>query len=267
MTRLKKEWIQDIGDKISEQNDFLRKYAGMDYLDVASAVSGCERRELLNAAKQYQVSVVPITSGLGVIDTFSESVASIAAAMGFRAKVTKGTDVDGMYEAHQTGADIVFMADDNRFIAVNLRNSHVGENNDATAKGFVEVLDRKAGGLSGKGVLILGYGVIGQKAGDVLKKKKALITVFDREFKRRAQAAADGFEVIDDSNCIREYSHIVDATSEGGWLKGDDLNHNFMGVMPGVPLSLDADAQSRYRGQFIHNNLEIGTAGMIGLAL
>ena len=52
------------------------------------------------------------------------------------------------------------MADDNRFIAFNLRNKVVVDNGDATGKGYVSALFGMAKGLKESNVLVLGYGPV-----------------------------------------------------------------------------------------------------------
>ncbi len=36
---------------------------------------------------------------------------------------------------------------------------------------------------------------------------------------------------------------------------------------PGLPLSLDDEAREALKGQYVHDLLEIGTAGMLGLVI
>ena len=59
----------------------------------------------------------------GEIESFPQAVSAVTVAMGFDTFVTDHTDVSGFYEASCKGADIVYMADDDRYIACLLYTS------------------------------------------------------------------------------------------------------------------------------------------------
>lgn len=103
-----------------------------------------------------KVVVVPITSGLGVISGFSESVNSIVGRLGMDSRFTTKTDVAGFSEGVESGADIIMMADDNRFIAYNTRVNRFIDNWTGTALGYSIALKNAAGGLEGKEVVVIG---------------------------------------------------------------------------------------------------------------
>ncbi len=103
-----------------------------------------------------KVVVVPITSGLGVISGFSESVNSIVQRLGMDSRFTTKTDVTGFSEGVEEGADIIMMADDIRFIAYNTRVNSFIDNWTGTALGYSVALKNAAGGLEGKDVLVIG---------------------------------------------------------------------------------------------------------------
>jgi hypothetical protein len=63
---------------------------------------------------------------------------------------------------------------------------------------------------------------------------------------------------------IKNYRFILDFTNEGGWLENGYLGSEVWYASPGVPLSLDEKAASRLQNTAVYDNLEIGTAMMLG---
>ncbi len=267
MTRLITEWIAPMKYTASDWDKYLRRQTGMGYLELAARASGNSLKQMKEAAQEYQIAVIPITSGLGTIDSFSESVAAITREMGFQTFVTEDRDVNGIYEACRRGADILYMADDDRYLTLNIRNGKTGDNNVATAQGFSELLDQMGGGLEGKEIAVLGYGIIGQRMAQALGKKGARVSVYDKNEKKRQQAEADGYIWISHAADLKQYPYLADATSEGSWLSSDMLHDQVYLAAPGIPLSLDEKAKESLQGRYVHDLLEIGTAVMLGLVV
>lgn len=267
MTRLITDWICDMENSAAGWDRELKKLTGAGYREIGSMVSGWSAESISEAAECEKVAVVPVTSGLGTISTFAEAVAAIVRTMGFETFVTEGTDVNGIYEAHVKDADIVFMADDDRYIALNIRDGSIGDNNIATASGYVEILNKMAGGVSGQKAAVLGYGIIGQLMAQFLADKGADVAVFDKNPDKKQSVVSDGYQWIDDSAELRLYKYIVDGTSEGNWLSEDMLADDVLIAAPGIPFSLTETAQKKLEGRYVHDLLEIGTAGMLGLAI
>lgn len=265
MTRLKTEWITDIEKQAADWNRRLEQQTGLDYLELAARVSGNSRKSLEQAAKNCRIGVVPITSGLGTIDTFSQSVAAIVRAMGFETFVTGACDVDGIYEACRGGADILYMADDNRYLALNIQNGKTGDNNLATARGFAEILCSMAGDLKEQQTAVLGYGIIGQLMARDLAEKGAEIAVYDKDPAKEGQVLADGYRWISSAEALKNFQYIADATSQGPWLEADMLHPDVILAAPGIPFSLSEAAKEALKGRYVHDLLEIGTASMLGL--
>lgn len=270
MTRLITKWIAEMEEQSADWNDALRERIGLDFIGLASRVSGKDREAIERAALAAKVAVVPITSGLGTIDSFSESVAAIVRAMGFHTFVTERTDVNGIYEAHVKDADIIFMADDDRYIALNLHNGRIGDNNIATAGGYAEVLLALSGlsnGAKGTSVAVLGFGIIGQLMASYLREKGACVSVYDKKPAKREAVAACGYEWIESAEALKKFQYIADGTSEGAWIHEGLLREDVIIAAPGVPFSLNEAAKKRHEGNYVHDVLEIGTACMVGLAL
>ena len=267
MTRLITDWIKDMEMTAKAWDIKLRDMTGLGYIELASIAAESTVEDILYDMEEYKVAVVPVTSGQGVIGNFAEAVAAIVRSMGYEVFVTERTDVDGLYEASVRDADFALLADDNRYIAINLYNGGVADNNIATAMGYTELLKNMAGDLEDEPVAVLGYGIIGQLMALNLAEAGDRVAVFDKDSEKRAQAEADGYLWIDEEE-LKEYKYIADATNEGGWLTADKINtEEVVIVAPGIPLSLDEDAKAAVEGRYIHDMLEIGTATMLGMVI
>lgn len=267
LTRLITEWIADIGTNIREQERDLKSKTGHDYTSIAAKAGGWSYGDIERASQEIKVAVVPITAGFGIIGSFAQSVVSVTKAMGFRSFVTQNTDVSGIHEAHQLDADIVYIADDNRFISVNLNKKKMADNNTATAAGYIAALDGAIGSFVGKEVLLMGYGVLGKEFLKGLKKKGVSVAIFDLDKERLAQASREEVTVIDSFARISSYRYMVDATSQGGWLHQGLLHPEAWIAAPGIPLSLNEGAYEAYKSRLIHDPLQIGVAAMLGMTL
>lgn len=272
MTRLKSEWIKDIEHEVEEWNRTLLSSTGAGLLELAAKGSGIGVDMLTEAIAHCRVGVVSITGGQGIIGTFAESVAAIVTAMGFGADVAKRTDVDGFYEVQSRGANVVFMADDDRFLAVNLDTNTLGENDRSTACGYTEALEgmmgkRNRGSLKGQKVLLLGYGRVGREIETYLYQKGASVVIYDRNEEVCRGLSEKGKDYLRSPEEIKGYEFIMDATSTGPWISKDMLREDVLIAAPGIPFSLDEEAREHFKGQWIHDNLPIGTATMLAFAL
>lgn len=271
MTRLVTEWIRELEDTAADRDEELKALTGTGYIRLASLVSGVSEDVLAEASREYKVAVVPVTSGFGEIETFPQSVAAITSAMGFDTFVTEGTDVNGFYEAKCSGADIVYMADDDRYIAVNMRNGNIGENDISTGRGYAELMLQFAAARNKKpetgNTVVLGFGRIGKIMAGYLKEKGIIPAVYDKDKSKKESVLKQGFKWADSIAEIREYLYILDGTSEGSWLSTAVLSDDVLISAPGIPLSLDDDGKQMLEGRYLHDMLETGTAVMLGYAL
>ena len=216
---------------------------------------------------QIKIGVVPITSGEGVIGSFSEAVAAVTAAMGFRSFVTECSDVCGIFEAHKREADILYMADDDRYIAFNLNKKKIADNNVATAAGYLTALEEAQGSLVGKEVLLLGFGVLGQEFLKRLMKRGIRVTGYDTDENRLKAMGWSGASILEKQEDMQRFKIVIDATNKGDWIHKDILHPEAWIASPGIPLSLDENTCAVYEKRIIHDYLEIGTAAMLGFAL
>ena len=270
MTRLKTEWIDYMLDGMNDYNSSLKAKTGFDLAGLTMDTFGISKEKYDRLAGSLLVAAVPVTQGEGIISSFSESVAAIIKSMGFRTYVSEDTDVEGIYGSILMDADVVYMADDTRYLAFSRDNGSFGENNYATALGFIMVMRammKKAGlDISKEKILVIGNGLVGEEAVQILLNHGIDFDMYDKDPKA-VEAFRDldtGKYVLSSPEEIKDYRFILDFTNEGGWLKDEMLGADVIYASPGVPLSLDEKAAERLQNTAVYDNLEIGTAMMLG---
>ncbi|MEA4922483.1 MAG: 3-methylornithyl-N6-L-lysine dehydrogenase PylD [Eubacteriaceae bacterium] len=271
MTRLKTVWIKNIETNTGNWAASFEEITGSSIYSTAAAAAGISEAALRKYANTKKVAVVPFTCGEGVIETFADSLRAISEEMGFDSVVTEHNDVSGIYEASCRGNDIILLADDDRYIALNTSNGKIGENDEATAAGYIEALDamnkkRSGRGISGETVLILGYGRVGREMKDYLLKKGSKVVIYDNDPVKQKMIEDDDMETIRSESEIKQFDLIADATSTGPWITEDMMDDDVLIVSPGVPFSLDSRAMEKFKGQYLHDDLETGTAVMLAMA-
>lgn len=264
MTRLREEWICDMEAKMASYEEELKAKISLDFAGLAAAANDIPRDAVI-AAQKETVAVVPITTGMGIIGTFADSVAAIIRQAGFSVFVTQACDVDGMYEAYLHKASMIFMADDARYIGMHLHKNRMSDNNIGTARGYVKALEQVSGSLKDKDVLVLGCGIVGFEIGKCLQEKCARPVFYDKNEQLLQKVTFKlGADKLFDCSKIRDYPLVMDATCEGGWMHEGMLHPNAWISTPGVPLSLDETMKEKYEEHTIHDWLQIGTLAMLG---
>ena len=133
MTRLKSADVEHLSDELAGYHRKLQQDLGLTLGELACSAAGLPAQKASQTGS-IRVAAVPITSGEGIISHFSESLAAIAASLGFTAEVTEHCDIAGMAEAYQRQFDIVLASDDDLFCAINLHSGKVVDNSEATAR-------------------------------------------------------------------------------------------------------------------------------------
>lgn len=265
MTRLKTEWIEYMLDGMTEYNRQLKRKTNMDLADLIKDTYHMKNTQFEKTKETNRIAVVPITQGEGIIGSFSQSVAAIVESIGFEASVMEHTDVDGIYEGTRKGCNIFFFADDSRYLALNIKNGKVSDNNYATALGFIKVLKalmiKDGKDIYKEKILQIGYGIVGREAEKILLEEKIDFDIFDKDFNVIKKLP---YRKLTDNCQIKDYNYILDFTNEGGWLIKEDLSQNLLYVSPGVPYSMNDEAEKLFKDRAVHDNLEIGTAIMLG---
>lgn len=268
MTRLCAADVLPIGAELSEYDNKLQKITGANLLQIAASAARIDLTMVKEPGK-YKIAVIPVTCGQGIIQGFSHAVAEIVSYLGFSTFVTENTDVAGLAEALEKKADVLMLADDNRFIAVNTLTRQVVDNSQATGKGFVAALEFMAGGLENKEVLVLGAGPVGQSAINELLLRKANVALYDIN-EKVAQAVyhnfihhGNTFKLEKDLNeALSKHRLIIDACPAKAFIKPEDLHKEALIAAPGVPLGLAHQCFPEFSQRLVHDPLQIGVATM-----
>ncbi len=259
MTRLVKEDITNLKDKLNNYNALLIKLCGHSLGEVAKIASGKSK-----FAQNPKIAVIPVTSGLGVISGFCQTVADIIGFLGYDADVLTQTDIAGIAYTIKENYDVFFTADDSTFVAVNTGRQIVSDNSEATGRGFATALNLVSG--EGKKVLLLGAGPVGVSAARVLSANGAGITLFDIDKSKYAHFLADfpRANVADSlEDALNNHDFVYDATPTGAFIKKEMLKRSTIIVAPGVPRCVDEECNDYLQGRIIHDVLELGVATML----
>jgi pyrrolysine biosynthesis protein PylD len=268
MTRLTSSDIDAIPAGLAAYDRILNAATGRSLLGIGAAAAGWDDEDAIGRlAATIRMAVVPIRSGQGIIQGFTGSVAAILAHLGFDARITGQTDVAGLAEAIDAGAQVIFAADDHRFVAVCPRHGRVVDNARATADGFVAGLDLMAGGLAGGRVLVLGCGRVGRWAVQALVERGARIGVADRIAAKAADLAARisgaTIEVAADlDRALATHDLIIEATNAAEVIRARHIRASTRISAPGMPCGLSPNAMQKCGGRLLHDPLQIGVAAM-----
>jgi len=270
MTRLKAEDIKGIASRLERYDTELLKKTGCTLLGVACHTFGIPEHVLKSIAASVEVGIIPFQSGQGIIEGFSQTIEQIVKHLGFKAFVTNNSDVAGIAEAVERNAEVVMMADDRRFIALNIKSNRMSDNGIATGKGYVAGLDLMAGGLEGQKVLVIGCGVVGQSATLAVLQRNAEASVFDinpshsyRLAREIYKAMRKKINVETDLNlALQRYHLLVEATNAPGTIDAHYIRPDTHVAAPGIPLGLTPQAVEKISSRLLHDPLQIGAAVM-----
>ena len=267
MTRLTTDDVRALSDRLSEFEAGLKDVTGLGLRELA--MNTVADPPVCVPLHGTRVAVVPITSGEGVIGGFGDCVAAILRHLGSDAWVTAQPDVRGIQEAYTGAAEVLFVADDHRFIALNTRKGLCVDDDPATADGYVTALEAAAGGLFSRDVLLLGLGPVGRAAARRLVRRGAKVEVVEPD-QARLQAALDiGLKLrpVALAEGLARCDLIFDATPSAGFIGADDVSSNTVAAVPGLPSAFTAAAQAVLGARHIHEPLAIGVAVMAARAL
>jgi len=267
MTRLTEDDVRELMAALAAFEAGLGEVAGMDLRELAMAtVADPPVCVPLHGAR---CAAVPVTSGQGVISGFTECVAAILRHLDCEAWVTSQPDVRGIQEAMTSRADVVFIADDHRFIALNVNNGRCIDDDPATADAYVTALDAAAGGLFGTPVLLLGLGPVGRAAARRLVRKGAKVEVVEPNQERLQAALEIGLHIrpttLDEG--LARCELIFDATPAADIIDLPDITAKTIAAVPGIPSGFTAAAREAMGPRHIHEPLALGVAVMAARAL
>ena len=249
MTRLVEDDVRALTARLDQVERALVSLTGCDFVALAARACGVGEGVARDVLAHAAVAAVPITSGEGLIPGFVECVAAICARLGCRALVTTATDVAGFAEALTGGDDLVFAADDRRFLALHPARRVVADDDPCTAHAYVAVLDAAAGqgGCAGKPVLVIGLGPVGRAAAARLVALGARVAVCETDAARLA-AVTNSLPVaaVSLADGLAGSRLVLDATPapdliDAGWVGSDGVV-----CSPGLPPGVTAAAARRW---------------------
>lgn len=261
----------------------LSEATGLSLFALACRAAGRHPARARRRVAAASAAVVPMDCGQGLIPGFAESVQVILSHLGCAARVTQGGEVAGLAEAVEGGCDLVFTADDYRFVAFDLRRGLFVDNAAATAHGFVaglECLAERQGarrGLRGQAVLVIGCGEVGSAACLRLLERGARVALYDVKAERaRALAAAAGeagkgagrVAVEPDlGDALRRHRLLFEASPAALTIPDAALRPETLLAAPGVPLGVSASGAAALGLRLLHDPLQTGVAVMLLEAL
>ena len=275
MTRLQSFDIEKISASLNLYDEQLLAKTGRTLRGVSCYAAGLDEKEFLEKSAHIHVAVVPIQWGQGVIGGFADTTSDIIRHIGFQSFVTEEFNVAGLAEALEKRAEIVFMADDNRFVAINVTSRQVVDNAAATGRGFAAGLDLMTGGLKGQKALVIGCGPVGYHAALALARYGAMLSIYDINRARTKDVASSlrtklKTEIGLPTDLVRALSNhhfLVEASSSADVIHEQDLSAVTCIAAPGMPLGLSHDAQKKISSRILHDPLQIGVATMGAEAL
>ena len=271
MTRLKTDDIVDIVPKLDVFDTRLRSQTGQSLKGLAGLAAGTGPNAWLARLSETTVGVIPFSCGQGIITHFSQTLAGIIRHLGGSVFVASASDVTAIADACCRRADILFMADEDRFVALDLHWRHIVDNAEMTGRGFALGLSLMAGGLTGKSVLVIGCGKVGTGAADYLLEQSARLAVYDVD-----RSAADalirrtGGRIALEPDLEAALSCgdlILDASPGAGIIRAAHINRKTMVAAPGMPCGVTAAAGEKLGRRLLHDPLRIGVAGMLAAVI
>ena len=271
MTRLRTEDIEHIPHELKAYDQQLLKNTGNTLKALASHAVGLPDSELDDIIKSNKVCVIPLTSGQGIINSFSATVSGIISHLGFDSFAAQNSDATGIAEAFEKKSDIILLADDDRFVAINVHTKYVSDNVEMTAKGFVAGLDLMVNGLKGKNVLVIGCGEVGSHTAKILVTMGALVSICDINPQLTSALQKEIADVLKtkiqvDNNWRStpvKYRYIIDATPSADIIDASVVTPDTYVVAPGVPCGLSSEARKKLSNRYLHDPLQIGVAAMV----
>jgi pyrrolysine biosynthesis protein PylD len=236
---------------------------------IAARTAGISEEALCTALERENVAAIQVTSGQGMIEGFTQAVRAIIHHLGCPSFITECCDAAGVAEGIERGASIIFLADDIRFIAINLSRKRVVDNDLATGWSYAHALDACVGGLRGRSLLLIGAGRVGKHALYALDRLGAKVGVFDIDGSK-VQALADKYNIKREDNlsdALDRYTLLFDASPAPDIIQAKHIKPETTIAACGIPIGLSDEARSLVEDRLIHDPLQLGTAAMLAMAV
>ncbi|NJE28359.1 3-methylornithyl-N6-L-lysine dehydrogenase PylD [Megamonas funiformis] len=269
MTRLCEADICDIRNNLFEYDKILKRKIGANLSEIAAYAVNMDLKILRKKFIKEKIAVIPITTGLGIIKGFSETVCSIINFLGIESFVTNKSDVAGIGEAINRGATQLFIADDDTCSLINLRQNIVADNSICTGMGFAAALTYKLKSVNKKTVVVLGAGPVGRSATKFLVEHGADVILYDiDEEKSNLLKNEEHVKIVSNiTQALKENNIYFEATTALNVIKDEYIDENTIIAAPGIPLGISKKVFDNYKDNVIHDALEIGVASMVFFAL
>jgi len=269
MTRLVPQDIIDVKAQLKNHNEELLAQTGAGLLGIAAEAAGLSEAQLRQLVAEARIGVVPLTTGMGIIGGFSDTVQGILSFLGADAFVTASTDVAGFNEALAAGAKQIFMADDLTCSLIDLRTRCTADNGIATGRGFAAALALATKNISGRTVTVLGAGPVGRAAVYYFLSKGAKVMLYDKNPACLARMKdVPGVTLAESGmDALGAGKLYFEATTARNTITLADMSEETRVAAPGIPLGVSADAMNQYGHQVIQDPLELGVASMLSCLL
>ncbi|HEY3360882.1 MAG TPA: 3-methylornithyl-N6-L-lysine dehydrogenase PylD [Methanosarcina sp.] len=255
MALLTPDDLININKQLQEADSAVQRVTGLDIKSVCKALYG-------TSPGSEKVGIVPVTSGNGIIGNFSASLQAITQYFGFDDFVTDMPDVSGYYEAVQNGAEIILMADDHTFLAYNLKNGKIANNQPCTGIIYSEIASRYLKADS-KDILVVGLGKVGFPGAAHLVQKGFRVYGYDADEALLNRAVSNLGVIPLDLENSKKFSIIFEATPCANTIPEAVLSDNCMLSTPGIPCAISEELRKKYNVQLITEPLGIGTVSML----
>ncbi len=271
MTRLTTNDICDISPGLAGYDAAVKKATGKSMLGIAAHSWGEDEACIAKKLKRLRVDVIPVTAGQGVITDFTNTVAAILGFLGCDARVSEESDASGLAAAYELETDAVMLADDFRFVGINLNTRRVVDNSLVTGRVFAAALDLMAGGLCEKPVLVMGCGPVGAAGAWALAEAGAIPVLYDtdttaaRKLRQRLinKSGLTNIVVLDTlARRFSDYSYILEATPSAESIPDELISDRPRLAAPGVPLGVSQKGARMLGSGLVHDKLELGVAAM-----
>jgi pyrrolysine biosynthesis protein PylD len=257
--------VKQIPRTLQRYDRELRSKTGSNLLEIAEDAAHATSKVRKTLGKK-EATIVPITSGMGVIEGFSEAVAAILNHIGIDTVITRSADVAGFAEAYAQEADLILAADDYKFVAMNTRTGLVVDNATSTAKAYVTALDKMAKGIVAKKVLVIGVGTVGTAAISNLIQLNAdpvAVDIDTRKLNQLKRTFGPRISVTESLlDALLETNLIVNSAPVRGIIRANMIQENTLISAPAIPVGLTEGARRKVGRNLIHDPLQLGVAAM-----
>lgn len=262
---MREEDICLVGERLPIYNQQLLRSTGKGLDGIAAYSLGKTPAEFAAACRTVTVGVVPITYGQGIITGFSETVRDIIAFLGYSTFVTTENNLGGLTEAAERGAKVIFLADDEKFIALNIASGKVCDNGEATGRGYAAALELMAGGVQGNMVMVIGAGPVGCGAACYLAARGAEVFAHDHDEAKIGvlRQLIPTLQVVAPDKDLPFCNLVIEATPAENTITKQYITADTCVAAPGIPLGLNQDCRALLADKLIHDVLEIGVATML----